>query len=125
MAIKVQCPNPACGKVFSVKPEYAGRKAKCPGCSSPLIIPTPEAGAFDFGSLGSGAVAAPAEPDNPFDFETAPPPAPKTKPSKKPAPAPTAEPAHPFTAAVTPPADLPHAVPPPLVQPPPVAEVIE
>lgn len=88
MAIKVQCPNPTCGKVFSVKEEHAGRKAKCPGCSSPLIIPTPEAGAFDFGALASGT--PPAEPGNPFaELAAAPPPTPsKARPAKKPVPEP-------------------------------------
>lgn len=127
MSIKVQCPNPACGKVFSVKPEYAGRKAKCPGCSSPLIIPIPEGGgAFDFGSLGesSAAAAPPAESANPFAFEAAPPPAPtaKPKPVKKPAATPVPEAGNPFAAPIAAPAAP--RVAPPVAPPIAVAEPI-
>lgn len=35
MAIKVDC---ACGKSFGVKEELRGRKVKCPGCNSILVV---------------------------------------------------------------------------------------
>ena len=41
MTIAVQCA--ACGKRFKAKAEHAGKKARCPGCASPLTIPTPPA----------------------------------------------------------------------------------
>ena len=37
--IKVKCPNAACGKVLTVKDEYAGKKGKCPDCGKELLIP--------------------------------------------------------------------------------------
>jgi len=36
MPIQVSC---NCGKTFAVKDEFAGRKAKCPGCGNVLTIP--------------------------------------------------------------------------------------
>src|SRR6185369_11848786 len=36
---KVQCPNPACGKVHTAKTSWAGRKGNCPDCGVALIIP--------------------------------------------------------------------------------------
>ena len=39
MPIQVVC---ACGKNFSVKDELAGRKAKCPACRKPLLVPASE-----------------------------------------------------------------------------------
>src|SRR5689334_11754078 len=40
MSIEVSC---QCGRRFRAKEEWAGRRAKCPGCGSPLVIPTPAA----------------------------------------------------------------------------------
>src|SRR5438105_854565 len=39
MTVKVQCPNPACGKSSHVPAEYLGRTARCPACREkfPLI----------------------------------------------------------------------------------------
>ncbi len=37
--IKFQCK--ACGKKMGVRPEYAGKKARCSGCKQPLRVPTP------------------------------------------------------------------------------------
>ena len=37
MAISVTC---ECGKQFRVKEEYAGKRAKCPECGRPVVIPT-------------------------------------------------------------------------------------
>ncbi len=35
---------PSCGKVLNVKDEYAGKKARCPGCQEGLTVPyAPEA----------------------------------------------------------------------------------
>jgi uncharacterized Zn finger protein (UPF0148 family) len=30
---------PSCGKVLNVKDEYAGKKARCPGCQEGLTVP--------------------------------------------------------------------------------------
>ena len=38
--IQFECPN--CSRPIKVKPELAGRKGKCPGCQSILVIPAPE-----------------------------------------------------------------------------------
>ena len=40
MPIKVTC---SCGQSFKAKDELAGKKARCPKCSQPLLIPTIEA----------------------------------------------------------------------------------
>jgi hypothetical protein len=40
MTISVSC---SCGKSFRVKPELAGKRAKCPSCGGPLDIPNPNA----------------------------------------------------------------------------------
>ncbi len=37
--IAVSC---GCGKTFQAKPEFAGRKVKCPQCHDPLRIPMSE-----------------------------------------------------------------------------------
>jgi uncharacterized Zn finger protein (UPF0148 family) len=48
---------PSCGKVLNVKDEYAGKKARCPGCQEALTVPyAPEA---------ADAAAAPAPPPAP------------------------------------------------------------
>lgn len=39
MAIKVQCPNPACGQIITVRDEYAGKRGKCPVCGGAMMIP--------------------------------------------------------------------------------------
>lgn len=38
MAIKVTC---TCGQSFKAKDELAGKRARCPKCSQPLVIPAP------------------------------------------------------------------------------------
>jgi len=43
MAISVTCGN--CGKTLRVKDELAGRRGKCPGCQSAIVIPSPAAAA--------------------------------------------------------------------------------
>lgn len=40
MPIKVQCPNPVCSQVITVKDEYAGKRGKCPACGSAMMIPS-------------------------------------------------------------------------------------
>jgi hypothetical protein len=40
MPIPMTC---ACGRSLRVKDEFAGRKAKCPGCGTVLTVPLPEA----------------------------------------------------------------------------------
>ncbi len=55
--MKVRCPN--CGKVLRAPDEWAGRKAKCPGCKRPVPLPedgssSPDDGlGFDLGTLDS------------------------------------------------------------------------
>jgi ribosomal protein S27E len=49
MPIKVKCPNADCGKVATVKDEFAGKRAKCPACGTIMTIPN-----------GTGVAAAPA-----------------------------------------------------------------
>ena len=40
--MKFSCP--ACGKTLNVRDEYAGKKARCPGCKEVLTVPhSPEA----------------------------------------------------------------------------------
>lgn len=62
--IKFKCK--ACEKKISVRAEYAGKKAKCPGCKAPLRVPSPRpkrsstgvpiaAGTSDPGSSSAGA----------------------------------------------------------------------
>ena len=47
---------PSCGKTLNVKDEYAGKKARCPGCQEPLTVPfAPEAA-----DAASAAAVAPA-----------------------------------------------------------------
>ena len=41
MAIRVQCPNPSCGQVITVRDEFAGKRGRCPSCGSALMIPSP------------------------------------------------------------------------------------
>lgn len=40
MPIKVTC---TCGQSFKAKDELAGKRARCPKCSQPLLIPSPQA----------------------------------------------------------------------------------
>src|SRR4051794_34272502 len=39
MLIKVQCPNPACGKTYTVKNGSAGKKGECPDCEAVISVP--------------------------------------------------------------------------------------
>ncbi|NQT87645.1 hypothetical protein HQ560_12820 [bacterium] len=39
MALRVTCPNPACGGALSASEEAAGKVAHCPHCGGPLVIP--------------------------------------------------------------------------------------
>src|SRR5262245_66564646 len=59
----------SCRKKFTVKDELAGKKAKCPGCGNPLIVPRAAAsvaaqardkaaGLEDSKTISSGAAAA-------------------------------------------------------------------
>ena len=43
MPIEFAC---ACGKKLTVHDEHAGKKAKCPGCASVLLVPVPEPAAM-------------------------------------------------------------------------------
>jgi hypothetical protein len=37
--IKVQCPNPACGKVHAIKSRWAGKTGNCPKCGTVISVP--------------------------------------------------------------------------------------
>ncbi len=37
--IKVQCPNPACGKVHAIKSHWAGKTGSCPKCGTIISVP--------------------------------------------------------------------------------------
>jgi hypothetical protein len=39
LVIKVQCPNPACGKVHGVKTSWAGKTGGCPDCGTLISVP--------------------------------------------------------------------------------------
>jgi hypothetical protein len=42
MAIKVICPNPACGKPLKVADHFGGKMGQCPECLTRFLIPLPE-----------------------------------------------------------------------------------
>lgn len=71
--IKFQCKG--CGKKIGVRAEYAGKKAKCPGCQQPIRVPSPRpkratasgapvasaaAGASGLGDLSGDSSAGPS-----------------------------------------------------------------
>jgi hypothetical protein len=45
MAIKVICPNPACGKPLKVADHFGGNMGQCPACLTRFLIPLPEGAA--------------------------------------------------------------------------------
>ena len=57
MAIPVECP---CGKSLRIKPEFAGKRVKCPQCKTILTIPTEKIEA-DFEVLEQEADEAPVD----------------------------------------------------------------
>jgi hypothetical protein len=44
MTIQVRCPNSACGKILSVRDDFAGKTGKCPSCGTTMPIPYPGEG---------------------------------------------------------------------------------
>jgi hypothetical protein len=40
----ISLPCPRCGKKLKVRPEFAGKRVKCPHCHDPVLVPKPEAG---------------------------------------------------------------------------------
>ena len=63
--IRVKCNQ--CGKSTQAKDEYAGRKAKCPNCGSPIVVPSasasaPSPPAAQAPAPNSGPAAAPPLP---------------------------------------------------------------
>ena len=54
--IKFRCK--ACDKKIAVRAEYAGKKAKCPGCKQPLRVPSPRPKRSSTGVPVAGAAAA-------------------------------------------------------------------
>jgi hypothetical protein len=42
MAIQVRCPNDTCGKLLSIRDDFAGKTGQCPSCGATLPIPHPE-----------------------------------------------------------------------------------
>jgi transcription elongation factor Elf1 len=60
MSIKFNCPN--CKKLLSVKEHLAGKRAKCPACQKPLVIPAPVSAPADVEDLAMSMLAEkPAE----------------------------------------------------------------
>ncbi len=107
MSIKAKCPNPACGKVLTIKEEYAGKTGKCPACGLSIKIPAaPAPGAKPPTSAPSPSPKASAktastpprpkvEPEEDYEVVEEEPPAPKpartsstAPPPRKPPPAP-------------------------------------
>ena len=41
MAIAVKCPNPACGKQYSLRDDLAGKTVKCEACQRTFQVPVP------------------------------------------------------------------------------------
>jgi WD40 repeat protein/tRNA A-37 threonylcarbamoyl transferase component Bud32 len=41
MAVKLNCPNPSCGKACSVPEEHLGRRVRCPHCGKPMPAMAP------------------------------------------------------------------------------------
>lgn len=88
--------NCDCGKAFSVKDEYAGRRTSCPACGAALTVPAPAAGELSDVEVVNddppvakpaparvkAVAAAKAEPE-PEAEKTAPAPAKKKKKKKK------------------------------------------
>lgn len=65
MQIRFRCRH--CKKTLAVKKELAGKKAKCPSCKQPIVIPTPVANPVDVEALAMAALA-----DEPAPQEAAP-----------------------------------------------------
>lgn len=60
MAINVKCPKPGCGKVLSVKDEYAGKTGKCPVCGTAVKVPMIKASPETPAAKGPAKAPAPA-----------------------------------------------------------------
>src|SRR5262249_4452386 len=58
VSIKFSCPH--CKKALTVKDQHAGRRAPCPACKKPVIIPAPVGKPADLEA--SAAAALPGEP---------------------------------------------------------------
>jgi hypothetical protein len=56
MPIRLVC---VCGKRFSVKDQYAGKKIKCPQCGEATVMPTPEVDSQHAAAVESAAPPAP------------------------------------------------------------------
>ena len=41
MSIQIKCPNPACGKQYSLKDDQAGKTVRCEACGKPFQVPVP------------------------------------------------------------------------------------
>jgi len=57
--VKFNCPS--CGRTLNVKDEYAGKKARCPGCKEALTVPfAPEAAEAAAAQPAAAASACPS-----------------------------------------------------------------
>jgi hypothetical protein len=77
--VKMQCPNPACGKTLVVQVEMKGRKGKCEKCGFKFIIPDlapKEPGALTIIARRFAANEAKVQLDNSPDEPDEPPPLP-------------------------------------------------
>src|SRR5690242_6322536 len=89
MAISVQCD---CGRALRLKDHLAGKRVKCPDCSSPLNVPQPDHVEDEGFEILSQAPEPPAAPSQNYRSEyvaprpsasAAPPPPPPAPPKKK------------------------------------------
>jgi hypothetical protein len=55
MTIKFSCPH--CKKALSVKDDYAGRRAACPACKTPVVVPAPVAKPADMEAFAAAALS--------------------------------------------------------------------
>lgn len=59
--IETSCPH--CGKAYRLKPELAGRKARCRNCSNMFLVPDEEIDDLDMESVAIESFRPPARPD--------------------------------------------------------------
>lgn len=68
MPIRVRCPNPECGRVFSLKDELGGKKVTCSRCG--MTIPVPAASGAQ-ATVGEPAVSGPQATAPDLELESA------------------------------------------------------
>jgi ubiquitin-protein ligase len=61
--IQFKCPG--CGRPFSVSPEFAGRRANCKSCGTPVTVPSPASAAPDKTTASVASQSPSADPQSP------------------------------------------------------------